>query len=236
MRPDEPGRLVENGAIGCGKVLGFGTLDTAIVCCSGGVIFCCGAGLVVEVTAWLSESNAALLVAVFIVGAGGVVDIVAGVVLTGAVGVGFGFGFGFVEAVFGTTTIGPGATGAAGVTGGFDVTGTEDVGLVAGLDGTITGALFVEAELGLGLGLDFSAIGSLGFNSDDGLSGAILVLVFIFSESATTLALEPPGPGSIVARLACSLTSGGGLGTDASPSTSCTVRTTSSIPTCDFIK
>ena len=227
MRPDEPGRLVENGAIGCGKVLGFGTLDTATVCCSGGVIFCCGAGLVVEVTAWLSESTA-----VFVVGAGGVVDTVAGVVLTGAVGVGFGFGF--VEAVFGTTTIGPGATGAAGVTGGFDVTGTEEVGLVAGLDGTITGALFVEAELGLGF--DFSAIGSLGFNSGDGLSGAILVLVFIFSESATTLALEPPGPGSIVARLACSLTSGAGLGTDASPSTSCTVRTTSSIPTCDFIK
>lgn len=234
MRPDEPGRLVENGAIGCGKVLGFGTLDTATVCCSGGVIFCCGAGLVIEVTAWLPESTAALLVDVFVVGAGGVVDTVAGVVLTGAVGVGFGFGF--VEAVFGTTTIGPGATGVAGVAEGFDVTGTEEVGLVAGLDGTITGTLFVEVELGLGLGLDFSAIGSLGFDSGDGLSGAILASVFIFSESATTLALEPPGPGSIVARLACSLTSGAGLGTDASPSTSCTVRTTSSMPTCDFIK
>ena len=120
---------------------------------------------------------------------------------------------------------------AAVVLAGIVVTVAAAVSVGAGLAGV--GAV----ELAAGLELEAGPPGVSGF----GFSSFALVLSLsafsgelLAGAGSVALAL---GPGSIVARFG-SLTRGAGVsaGTEASPRTSWTVRTTSSMPTCDLTR
>ena len=123
--------------------------------------------------------------------------------------------------------------------------------MLAGIVVTVAAAVSVGArlagvgavELVAGLELEAGTPGASGFGFS---SFALVLLLSAFSGEllagagsvALALALALAlGPGSIVARFG-SLTRGAGVsaGTEASPRTSWTVRTTSSMPTCDLTR